>query len=134
LCLDQQLFILLLNFFRIKKYIFLGGYVPALSEVTPEIERANLWITDVEILRLHYAYTIKAWLERFLAARPHMVELYGERFCRMWELYLIGSEYAFRNLGKMVFQIQLSNRVDLVPLTRDYMLEEEKRVQAVSSV
>ncbi|MBL8686221.1 MAG: class I SAM-dependent methyltransferase [Alphaproteobacteria bacterium] len=118
----------------IKKYIFPGGYVPALSEVTPAIERANLWITDVEILRLHYAYTLKAWRERFLATRPHMVELYGERFCRLWELYLIGSEYAFRNLGKMVFQIQLSNKVDLVPLTRDYMLEEEKRLQAILPV
>ena len=88
-----------------------------------------MWITDVEILRLHYAYTLKAWRERFLATRPHMVELYGERFCCLWELYLIGSEYAFRNLGKMVFQIQLGNRVDTVPLKRDYMVEIEHQLK-----
>ena len=115
----------------IKKYIFPGGYVPALSEVMPAVEQAGLWVNDVEILRLHYAYTLKAWRERFQAARPRMVELYGDRFCRMWELYLCGAEYSFRTLGRMVFQIQLSREVDTIPLTRNYMVEEERRLREV---
>lgn len=104
-----------------EKYIFPGGYTAALSEVLPAIERAGLWVTDIEILRLHYAETLKAWRERFLANRAEIAALYDERFCRMWEFYLCLSEVAFRHRGCMVFQIQLAKRVDAAPLTRDYM-------------
>ncbi|HYC68228.1 cyclopropane-fatty-acyl-phospholipid synthase family protein [Brevundimonas sp.] len=107
----------------IGKYIFPGGYTPALSEILPAIERAGLWVTDIEILRLHYAETLRAWRERFLANRAEIAALYDERFCRMWEFYLCLSEVAFRHRGCMVFQIQLSKRVDALPLTRDYIHE-----------
>jgi cyclopropane-fatty-acyl-phospholipid synthase len=112
----------------IAKYIFPGGYCPALSEVLPAVERAGLVVTDVEILRLHYAETLKAWRERFMARRDEAVALYDERFARMWELYLAGSETAFRHGGQMVFQIQLARRVDTVPLTRDYIAAAEQRL------
>ncbi len=105
----------------IAKYIFPGGYIPALSEVLPAIEKAGLWITDVEILRLHYAETLRCWRERFLARRGEILDLYDERFCRMWEFYLASSEIAFRYGGHMVFQLQLAKRVDAVPITRNYI-------------
>ena len=105
-----------------RKYIFPGGYSPALSEVVPEAERARLWITDIEILRLHYAETLRAWRRRFEHNRERICELYDERFCRMWEMYLVGSEIAFRRDGHLVFQMQLAKAVDTVPLTRDYMV------------
>jgi cyclopropane-fatty-acyl-phospholipid synthase len=105
----------------IAKYIFPGGYIAALSEVLPAIERAGLWVTDIEILRLHYAETLKAWRARFAARRSEVAELYDERFCRMWEFYLAVSEMAFRHRGCMVFQIQLAKRVDALPITRTYM-------------
>lgn len=105
----------------IQKHIFPGGYIPSLSEVLPAIERSGLWVTDMEILRLHYAETLKAWRERFLARRAEAAALYDERFCRMWEFYLASSEVAFRQLGHMVFQIQLAKRQTAVPLTRDYL-------------
>ena len=111
----------------IAKYIFPGGYFPALSEVLPAIERAGLIVSDVEILRLHYADTLKAWRERFMARRQEAVRLKGEDFCRMWEFYLVGSEIAFRHQGLIVFQIQLVKSVDTLPITRDYMLETERR-------
>ncbi|MBU4038729.1 MAG: cyclopropane-fatty-acyl-phospholipid synthase family protein [Alphaproteobacteria bacterium] len=103
------------------KYIFPGGYIPALSEVLPAIERAGLWVTDIEILRLHYAETLKAWRARFAARRDEIAALYDERFCRMWEFYLGVSEIAFRHRGCMVFQLQLARRVEAAPLVRDYM-------------
>jgi cyclopropane-fatty-acyl-phospholipid synthase len=105
----------------IAKYIFPGGHIPALSEVLPAIERAGLWVTDIEILRLHYAETLKAWRARFAARRDEIAALYDERFCRMWEFYLNLSEVGFRRRGCMVFQIQLAKRVDAAPLVRDYM-------------
>jgi cyclopropane-fatty-acyl-phospholipid synthase len=105
----------------IQRYIFPGGYSPALSEVLPSIERAGLHVTDIEILRLHYAETWKRWRQRFMANRDRIAELYDERFCRMWEFYLAGSEATFRHAGHMVFQIQLSRKVDTVPLSRDYI-------------
>jgi cyclopropane-fatty-acyl-phospholipid synthase len=108
-----------------RKYIFPGGYAPALSEVVPEAERARLWITDIEILRLHYAETLRAWRRRFEHNRERICELYDERFCRMWEMYLVGAEIAFRRDGHLVFQMQLAKAVDTVPLTRDYMVEWE---------
>jgi cyclopropane-fatty-acyl-phospholipid synthase len=114
----------------LRKYIFPGGYSPALSEVIPVVERARLWITDIEVLRLHYAETLKAWRRRFLQQRERVLELYDERFCRMWETYLVGSEIAFRNGGHLVFQMQLAKAVETVPLTRDYMFDWERSHRA----
>ena len=105
----------------ITKYIFPGGYCPALSEVLPAIERSGLYTTDVEILRLHYAETLRHWRRRFAANRDAIAALYDERFCRMFEFYLCGSELAFRRAGQMVFHIQLSHNQAAVPLTRDYL-------------
>ncbi len=109
----------------IGKYIFPGGYSPALSEVLPAIERTGLWVTDIEILRLHYAETLARWRRRFLANRDTIAALTDERFCRMWEFYLVGSELAFRREGHMVFQIQLAREQTAVPLTRDYIAAAE---------
>jgi cyclopropane-fatty-acyl-phospholipid synthase len=108
------------------KYIFPGGYSPALSEVFGPIERSGLRTTDVEILRLHYAKTLNHWRKRFAANRDTIAALYDERFCRMFEFYLAGSELAFAVQDHMVFQLQLTRRQDAVPLTRDYMVEAER--------
>jgi len=105
----------------VRKYIFPGGYIPALSEVLPAIERAGLWVTDMEVLRLHYAETLRHWRERFLARRGEALAMYDERFCRMWEFYLACSEVAFRELGHMVFQLQLTKKQTAAPLSRDYL-------------
>jgi cyclopropane-fatty-acyl-phospholipid synthase len=110
----------------IRKHIFPGGYIPALSEVLPAIEKTGLMVTDVEILRLHYAETLKHWRERFLANRGRAKAIYDERFCRMWEFYLAGAEASFRWQDLMVFQIQLAHKNDTVPLTRDYIGKCEK--------
>ncbi|WP_426418903.1 class I SAM-dependent methyltransferase [Bradyrhizobium genosp. A] len=111
----------------INKYIFPGGYVPALSEIVPAIERAGLYVTDVEVLRLHYAETLREWRRRFTANRSQICDLYDDRFCRMWEFYLAGCEAAFRHGGLLNFQIQLSKRIDSVPLTRDYITDWERQ-------
>ena len=113
----------------IAKYIFPGGYIPALSEVLPAVERAGLLVTDIEILRLHYAETLKAWRERFLAHREDVQRLYNGHFVRMWEFYLAASEMAFREQAMMVFQIQLARRQGVVPMTRDYIGREEARLR-----
>jgi cyclopropane-fatty-acyl-phospholipid synthase len=105
----------------IAKYIFPGGYCPALSEVVPQVEKSGLIATDIEVLRLHYAETLRHWRRRFAANRDTIASLYDERFCRMFEFYLCGSEIAFRHEGHMVFQIQLAHRQTAVPLTRDYI-------------
>jgi cyclopropane-fatty-acyl-phospholipid synthase len=115
----------------ITKYIFPGGYIPALSEVFPSIERAGLLVCDTEILRLHYADTLKAWRERFMARREEAVQLYDERFARMWEFYLASSEMAFRKQNMMNFQIQLAKRQTVVPMTRDYIAREEARLRSL---
>jgi len=119
----------------LRKYIFPGGYTPALSEVLPAIERHRLWVTDIEILRLHYAETLRLWRQRFAANRERVRALYDERFCRMWEFYLTGCELAFRRMGEMVFQVQLARRQDAVPLTRDYITEYERshRSEAIAA-
>jgi cyclopropane-fatty-acyl-phospholipid synthase len=109
------------------KYIFPGGYAPALSELLAAIERAGLWVTDIEILRLHYAETLKCWRERFIANWDKVASLYDERFCRMWEFYLAACEMTFRRQGHMVAQIQVAKSIDAVPLTRDYITEWERR-------
>jgi cyclopropane-fatty-acyl-phospholipid synthase len=113
----------------ISKYIFPGGYIPALSEVIPAIERAGLLVTDIEILRLHYAETLKAWRDRFLAHRDEVVRLYDAGFVRMWEFYLACSEAAFRRQNMMVLQIQLAKRQGIVPITRDYIRRSEQRLR-----
>jgi cyclopropane-fatty-acyl-phospholipid synthase len=118
----------------IRKHIFPGGYIPALSEVLPSIERSGLMVTDIEILRLHYAETIRHWRERFAANRERAKALFDERFCRMWEFYLAASEGAFRWQDLMVFQIQVTKRNDTLPVTRDYMVETERSLTHESAV
>jgi cyclopropane-fatty-acyl-phospholipid synthase len=110
----------------IRKHIFPGGYVPALSEVLPPVERQRLWVTDLEVLRLHYAETLRLWHRRFQANRERVKAIYDERFCRMWEFYLQASEAAFRRGDLMVFQMQLAKRRDAVPLTRDYITDHHR--------
>ena len=113
----------------IRKYIFPGGYSPALSEIVPAIERAGLWITDIEVLRYHYANTLRAWRQRFVANRAAAVRLYDERFARMWEFYLAASEAAFRVSDHVVFQIQIARSKDAVPGIRDYIGDWEREVR-----
>jgi cyclopropane-fatty-acyl-phospholipid synthase len=107
------------------KYIFPGGYVPALSQIAPAIERSWLWLTDVELLRGHYERTLAAWYDRVQAARTEIVALYDERFFRMWSFYLAGGIAAFRHGGHLVFQLQLARRQDGAPKTRDYLCPAE---------
>ena len=104
-----------------------------MSEVLPAIERAGLIVCDIEVLRLHYADTLKAWRERFMARREEAQALYDERFCRMWEFYLCGSEAVFRLGQEVVFQFQLAKRVDAVPITRDYLADRERRLRSRDS-
>jgi cyclopropane-fatty-acyl-phospholipid synthase len=117
----------------INKYIFPGGYIPALSEVLPAVERAGFLVTDIEILRLHYAETLKNWRERFLAHRDDLPKTYDERFVRMWEFYLAASEMAFREQNLMVMQLQLTKRQGVVPITRDYIAREQARLRGLES-
>ncbi len=109
----------------VAKYIFPGGYLPSLSEIMPAIERAGLLVTDIEILRFHYAETLKLWRERFLARRAEAAALYDERFCRMWEFYLAAAECTFRFEQTVVFQIQIAKNMQSVPVTRDYIASRE---------
>ena len=115
----------------IAKYVFPGGYIPALSEVLPAVERAGLLVNDIEILRLHYAETLRNWRDRFMAHREDVERLYDPRFVRMWEFYLASSEMAFREQDMMVFQIQLTKRQGIVPITRDYIGQSEARLRAI---
>jgi cyclopropane-fatty-acyl-phospholipid synthase len=114
----------------IRKYIFPGGYVPALSEVFAATERVGMWVADMEVLRLHYYYTIKHWRERFEARRGEAAALYDERFCRMWEFYLCAVELGFLNGSNMVFQLLLSRQRDAVPIVRDFMFEARQTMKA----
>ncbi|WMS41269.1 cyclopropane-fatty-acyl-phospholipid synthase family protein [Acuticoccus sp. MNP-M23] len=114
----------------IDKHIFPGGYIPSLSEVLPIIESVGLYVTDIEIWRLHYAETLKAWGERFAANRSKVIALKDERFYRMWDFYLAASEASFRSGDMMVFQIQLAKQQSTVPLTRDYIAEAEHGLAA----
>jgi cyclopropane-fatty-acyl-phospholipid synthase len=105
----------------IRKYIFPGAYVPSLSEVFAATERTGLWVADMEVLRLHYHYTLQHWRRRFAANRARAAGLYDERFCRMWEYYLAAVDVGFSHGGNMVFQILLSAKIDAVPIMRDYV-------------
>lgn len=111
----------------LKKYIFPGGYSPAVSETLAAVERSGLWLTDCEILRLHYAKTIAIWRQRFAAHREKIVALYDERFYRMFTFYLTGAELSFRVQGHMNFQLQLTRSIDATPLTRDYMVDSDRK-------
>ena len=113
----------------IRKYIFPGGYIPALSEVSAAIEHENLLICDVEMLRNHYARTLRHWRERFLADGNRAAEMFGKRFCRMWEFYLAACEMSFLRRNLCVFQLQLARQIDLLPITRDYMRDQEDRLR-----
>ncbi len=112
-----------------KRYIFPGGYIPALSEVIPHMERHGLYVTDIEILRLHYARTLRHWLNRFMANRDKAKALYDERFCRMWEFYLAGAEASFLYIGMNNFQIQFGHDQHYLPFKRDYIAVEEARLR-----
>jgi cyclopropane-fatty-acyl-phospholipid synthase len=111
------------------KYIFPGGYIPALSEIVSEAARHRLIVSDVETLRYHYAYTLEQWYRRTNAARDEIVALYDERFFRMWQFYLAGAEAAFRHGSLVNFQVQYIKRREALPITRDYMLETEARLR-----
>ena len=114
----------------IAKYIFPGGYVPAMSEVLPHIERHDLYTTDIEVWRLHYAETLANWYKRFMANIDKARALYDDRFCRMWRYYLVASELTFRLNKQVVFQFQLSKVQDSVPLTRDYLYSDGRDAAA----
>ena len=105
----------------IARYIFPGGYIPALSEMMAAVERTDLWPTDVEVWRLHYAETLRHWHDRFMANRDRAEALYDARFCRMWRFYLVASEMGFRVGRQCVFQLQLARDRAAVPLTRAYL-------------
>jgi cyclopropane-fatty-acyl-phospholipid synthase len=109
----------------IEKYIFPGGYIPSIAEVLPAVEKAGLLIKDIEILPMHYAYTLRAWRERFVARKAEAVALYDERFFRMWEFYLAGSEVAFRHDRLFIFQLQLARHQDAVAYDRNYIATGE---------
>ena len=117
----------------VTKYIFPGGHIPSLSQIAPAIEQSRLWITDLEVLRLHYARTLEHWYERAVAARAEIEALYDRRFFRMWQFYLGGAISAFRHDALVNFQLQLTRRRDAVPLVRDYMMTEEMRLRTAPS-
>jgi cyclopropane-fatty-acyl-phospholipid synthase len=111
----------------LRKYIFPGAYSPALSEVFPAVEQASLWVTDLEILRLHYAKTLAHWCRRFEDNRAKIAAMYDERFCRMWEFYLISAEMMFRTGSQLVFHMQLARKRDAVPIVRDYLTDLQRQ-------
>ncbi|MBX3595576.1 cyclopropane-fatty-acyl-phospholipid synthase family protein [Sphingomonas sp.] len=111
------------------KYIFPGGYIPALSEILRAHEGLRFFLTDVEVLRLHYAYTLQAWYDRVVAARDQVVALYDDRFYRMWTYYLAGSLVSFRNGGLVNYQLQYSRSRTALPITRDYMARAEAKLR-----
>ncbi|MBO9097463.1 MULTISPECIES: SAM-dependent methyltransferase [unclassified Rhizobium] len=113
----------------IERYIFPGGYIPSLAETTPALEKANLLVKDIEILPMHYAYTLRHWRERFIARKEEAVALYDEKFFRMWEFYLAGSEMAFRWEQLFIFQIQIAKDQFAVPDNRNYIAENEARLK-----
>jgi len=105
----------------IRKYIFPGGYIPSLSDIINETQKLNINITDIEILRLHYAHTLTHWYNNIQKNKNKIVQMFDERFYRMWEFYLLASKYSFVNMGNVVFQIQIAKNINYLPLTRNYM-------------
>ena len=105
----------------IRKYIFPGGYIPSLSEVMKETQKLNINVTDVEVLRLHYAHTLTRWYQNVLENKDKIVKMFDQRFFRMWEFYLLASKYSFVNMGNVVFQIQIAKNINNLPLTRNYI-------------
>ena len=105
----------------IRKYIFPGGYIPSLSEVMKETQKLNINVTDVEILRLHYAHTLTRWYQNVLENKDKIIKMFDQRFFRMWEFYLLASKYSFVNMGNIVFQIQIAKNINNLPLTRNYI-------------
>lgn len=114
----------------IRKYIFPGGYAPSLSEIFAPAERQRIWIADCEILRLHYYYTLRDWRARFMANWQKAAAIYDERMCRMWEFYLISAQLAFLTGSEMIFHLVLAHKRDAVPIVRDYMIDDERAMQA----
>jgi cyclopropane-fatty-acyl-phospholipid synthase len=110
----------------LRKYIFPGAYSPALSEVFPVVEQAGLWVTDLEFLRLHYAKTLAHWHARFERNRDIVAKMYDERFCRMWEFYLVSAEMMFRTGSQLVFHMQLARKRDAAPIVRDYITDVQR--------
>jgi cyclopropane-fatty-acyl-phospholipid synthase len=110
----------------LRKYIFPGAYSPALSEVFTAVEQASLWVTDLEILRLHYAKTLNHWWRRFDANRAKIAAMYDERFCRMWEFYLVSAEMMFLTGSQLVFHMQLARKRDAAPIVRDYVTDRQR--------
>ena len=113
----------------LRKYIFPGAYSPSLSEVFPAVERNRLWVTDCEFLRVHYAMTLNHWHQRFEKNRAAIAAMYDERFCRMWEFYLISCEMMFRTGAQEVFHMQLSRKRDASPIRRDYMVDMQRELK-----
>jgi len=108
----------------VTKYIFPGGYTPSLSEVANPIEKSGLIISDMEVLRMHYSHTLRHWKERFFSKKTEVLEMFDEKFFRMWEFYLTGCEMAFKWGDQVVFQFQLSKKFTTVPSTRDYIYQK----------
>jgi cyclopropane-fatty-acyl-phospholipid synthase len=117
----------------LRKYIFPGAYSPALSEVFTAVEQASLWVTDLEFLRLHYAKTLNHWCRRFEANRAKVAQMYDERFCRMWEFYLVSAEMMFQTGSQLVFHMQLARKRDAVPIVRDYITDAQRRYQEIEA-
>jgi cyclopropane-fatty-acyl-phospholipid synthase len=115
----------------LRKYIFPGAYSPALSEVFAAVEQHSLWVTDLEFLRIHYAETLAHWGRRFEANRAEIAALYDEKFCRMWEFYLISAEMMFRTGSQLVFHMQLARQRDAAPITRDYITDTQRRYREI---
>ena len=105
----------------IRKYIFPGGYIPSLSEILKVTEKLKINITDIEVLRLHYAYTLDCWYKNTIRNKSEIIKMFDERFMRMWEFYLLMSKYSFENMGNIVFQIQIAKNINNLPLTRNYI-------------
>jgi cyclopropane-fatty-acyl-phospholipid synthase len=117
----------------LRKYIFPGAYSPALSEVFTAVEQESLWVTDLEFLRLHYAKTLNHWCRRFEANRARIAQMYDERFCRMWEFYLISAEMMFRTGSQLVFHMQLAHKRDAVPIVRDYATDLQRKYREMEA-
>ena len=105
----------------ITKYIFPGGYTPSLSEVSAPIEKSGLILSDIEVLRTHYHHTLRNWKDRFMSKKEDVLEMFDEKFFRMWEFYLVGCEMAFKWSDQVVFQLQLTKKLKATPITRDYI-------------